>query len=178
MSPGRTSFAVRNSKKPSLVSGTVKLQCGRNWTISGRRFFFQPLVKKRRRWDRKWFSYAKSEMRYCEISKEMSSLYFGLAVFCLFEPRVPEFYTQPLPPSSCGLKSVHCPCRFRYRLPAVLLLSRCAGDSGPPPHLLKMPASPRQAAENRVKKLTFIYCIGIISAMGWMVQRPVENSPC
>ncbi len=26
----------------------------------------------------------------CEISKEMSSLYFGLVVFCLFEARVPE----------------------------------------------------------------------------------------
>jgi hypothetical protein len=37
-------------------------------------------------------------MRYCEISKERSSLYFGLAVFCLFEARVPEFKTQPPPP--------------------------------------------------------------------------------
>ncbi len=32
-----------------------------------------------------------SEMRYCEISKEMSLLYFGLDVFCQFEARVPEF---------------------------------------------------------------------------------------
>jgi hypothetical protein len=46
-------------------------------------------------------------MRYCEISKEMSLLYFGLAVFCLFEARVPEFDRQPLPPTSCGLYSVH-----------------------------------------------------------------------
>ncbi len=38
-----------------------------------------------------------SEMRNCEISKDMSSLLFGLAVFCLFEARVPEFDTQPLP---------------------------------------------------------------------------------
>ncbi len=30
-------------------------------------------------------------MRYCEISKDMSSLYFGLDVFCQFEARVPEF---------------------------------------------------------------------------------------
>ncbi len=32
-----------------------------------------------------------SEMRYCEIGKEMSSLYFGLDVFGQFEARVPEF---------------------------------------------------------------------------------------
>jgi hypothetical protein len=31
------------------------------------------------------------EMRYCEISKEMSSLYCGLDVFCQFEARAPEF---------------------------------------------------------------------------------------
>ncbi len=31
------------------------------------------------------------EMRYCEISKAMSSLYFGLDVFCQCEARVPEF---------------------------------------------------------------------------------------
>jgi hypothetical protein len=37
-------------------------------------------------------------MRYCEISKEMSLLYFGLAVFCPFEARDPEFDKQPLPP--------------------------------------------------------------------------------
>ncbi len=43
----------------------------------------------------------KAEMRYCEIRKEMSSLYFGLAVFRLFEARVPEFDTQPLPPVQC-----------------------------------------------------------------------------
>ncbi len=47
-------------------------------------------------------------MRYCEISKEMSSLYFGLAVFCLFEARILEFDTQPLPLNSCGLYNVHC----------------------------------------------------------------------
>jgi hypothetical protein len=32
-----------------------------------------------------------SEMRYCEISIEMSSLYFGLDVCCQFETRVREF---------------------------------------------------------------------------------------
>jgi hypothetical protein len=48
-----------------------------------------------------------TEMRYCEISKEMSSLYFGLAVLSLFEARVPEFDTQPQAPDSCGLYSVH-----------------------------------------------------------------------
>ncbi len=37
------------------------------------------------------------EMRYCEISKEMSSWYFGLTVLCQFEGRVPEFVTQSLP---------------------------------------------------------------------------------
>jgi hypothetical protein len=37
------------------------------------------------------------EMKYCEI-KEMSSLYFGLAVFCLLEARTPEFDPQPLHP--------------------------------------------------------------------------------
>ncbi len=36
-------------------------------------------------------------MRYCEISKEMSSLFFGLAVFCPFEARLPEFDKRPLP---------------------------------------------------------------------------------
>jgi hypothetical protein len=30
-------------------------------------------------------------MRYYEISKAMSSLYFGLDVFCQLEARVPEF---------------------------------------------------------------------------------------
>ncbi len=30
-------------------------------------------------------------MRYSEISKEMSSLYFGLDAFCQLEARVPEF---------------------------------------------------------------------------------------
>jgi hypothetical protein len=33
-------------------------------------------------------------MRYREISKEVSALYFGLAVFCPFEARVPEFETK------------------------------------------------------------------------------------
>ncbi len=41
-----------------------------------------------------------SEMWYNEISTEMSSLYFGLSVFCLFEARVPEFDTLPLPPTA------------------------------------------------------------------------------
>ncbi len=35
-------------------------------------------------------------MRYCEISKQMSPLYFGLAVFCLFEARILEFNTNTL----------------------------------------------------------------------------------
>jgi hypothetical protein len=43
---------------------------------------------------------SRAEMRYYEISKEMSSLYFGLAVFCLFEARVPEFDIQTAPPFS------------------------------------------------------------------------------
>jgi hypothetical protein len=33
----------------------------------------------------------------------MSSLYFGLALFCLFKARVPEFNIQLLPPNSCEL---------------------------------------------------------------------------
>jgi hypothetical protein len=48
------------------------------------------------------------EMMYCEISKEMLLLYFGLTVFCRLEARVPEYDTQPLPPNSSGLYSVHC----------------------------------------------------------------------
>ncbi len=32
-------------------------------------------------------------MSYCKSSKEMSSLYFGLDVFCQFEARVLELYT-------------------------------------------------------------------------------------
>jgi hypothetical protein len=36
-------------------------------------------------------------MIYCEISEEMSSLYFSLAVFCPFEAEVPEFDTLPRP---------------------------------------------------------------------------------
>jgi hypothetical protein len=32
-----------------------------------------------------------TEMRSCEISKEMSSLYFGLDIVCHFEARVTEF---------------------------------------------------------------------------------------
>jgi hypothetical protein len=31
-------------------------------------------------------------MSYCKISKAMSTLYFGLDVFCPFEARVPEYY--------------------------------------------------------------------------------------
>jgi hypothetical protein len=44
-------------------------------------------------------------MRYCEISKEMSSLYFGHSVMQV-EARVKEFDTQPLTPNSCGLYCV------------------------------------------------------------------------
>ncbi len=33
-----------------------------------------------------------TERSYCEISKEMSLVYFVLDVFCQFEARVPEFY--------------------------------------------------------------------------------------
>ncbi len=41
-------------------------------------------------------------MRFCEISKEMSSLYFRLAVLCLFEARVPECDKQtPAHPVQC-----------------------------------------------------------------------------
>ncbi len=36
----------------------------------------------------------------------MSSLYFGLAVFCLFESRLLDI--PPLPPNSCKLDSIHC----------------------------------------------------------------------
>ncbi len=32
-----------------------------------------------------------SDLRYSQISKEMSSLYFGLKIFCQFEARVLEF---------------------------------------------------------------------------------------
>jgi hypothetical protein len=32
------------------------------------------------------------DMRPCEISTDMSSLYFGLDVFCQFECRVPEYH--------------------------------------------------------------------------------------
>jgi hypothetical protein len=42
-----------------------------------------------------------TKMRYCEMSKEMSSLYFGLDVFYQFEARVPEF-------DYCSVFSVHC----------------------------------------------------------------------
>jgi hypothetical protein len=34
-----------------------------------------------------------AEMRFCEINKEMSWLYFGLDMFCQFKARVPEFDT-------------------------------------------------------------------------------------
>ncbi len=44
-----------------------------------------------------------SEMRYCEVSEEMSSLYFGLAVFCLFEGRVPELTHNSCPPTKEAL---------------------------------------------------------------------------
>ncbi len=50
-----------------------------------------------------------SEMRYSEISIEMSSLYFGLAVFCLFEARVPKLTRNPYPPTAvdCTVYNVH-----------------------------------------------------------------------
>ncbi len=38
----------------------------------------------------------------------MSSLYFVLDVFCLYEARAPEFDMQPLVPNSGGLYCVHC----------------------------------------------------------------------
>ncbi len=47
-------------------------------------------------------------MRYREIGKEMSSLFFRLSVLCLFEARVPEFDKVPLLPDSCGLYTEHC----------------------------------------------------------------------
>jgi hypothetical protein len=49
------------------------------------------------------------EMRYCEISKEMSSKYFGVPLFCFFEATDPEFDTQPLPPITvdCTKYTVH-----------------------------------------------------------------------
>ncbi len=50
-----------------------------------------------------------AEMRYCEISKQLLSLYFRLAVFCLFEASVPELDTQPLPLTAvdCIVYTVH-----------------------------------------------------------------------
>jgi hypothetical protein len=42
-----------------------------------------------------------AEMRYWEISKEMSSLYFWLDVFCQFEARVSES-------DQCLVHNVHC----------------------------------------------------------------------
>jgi hypothetical protein len=50
----------------------------------------------------------KSPANKDQISKEMP-LYFTLAVFCLFEARVPELDTQPLPPPpQLWMYSVHC----------------------------------------------------------------------
>ncbi len=37
------------------------------------------------------------EQRWYAVSKEISSLHFGLPVFCLFEAGGPEFDTEPLP---------------------------------------------------------------------------------
>jgi hypothetical protein len=47
---------------------------------------------------KKCFRRLLTEMKYCEISKEMSSLYFGLAVFCLFETSVslPQVWFQEI----------------------------------------------------------------------------------
>jgi hypothetical protein len=55
------------------------------------------------------FAVHQSEMRYCEISKEMSSLYFGLALFCVFETRVLEFNMNSCPPTAveCIVYIVH-----------------------------------------------------------------------
>jgi hypothetical protein len=44
--------------------------------------------------------YLVPKMRYFYVSEEMSTLYFGLAVFCLFEARVLELYRQPLLPTA------------------------------------------------------------------------------
>jgi hypothetical protein len=43
-----------------------------------------------------------TELRYCEISKEMSSLCLVLVIFCLFEAGVPEFDMQPCHPTAVG----------------------------------------------------------------------------
>jgi hypothetical protein len=54
-------------------------------------------------WDR-----INPEMIYCRISKEMSSLYFGLHVFCLFEARAAEFdvvYTYTVAPVYIRVRS-------------------------------------------------------------------------
>ncbi len=47
---------------------------------------------------------------YSKINEAMSSLYFGLHVFCLFEAREPEFDTQPkpFPPIAVKVFSVQC----------------------------------------------------------------------
>ncbi len=39
----------------------------------------------------------KDDIFYSKVSKEMSSLYFRLGVFCLFGASVSEFGTRPLP---------------------------------------------------------------------------------
>ncbi len=57
-------------------------------------------------WIRSLLVLCRTGMRYCEIRKEMSSLYLGLAVFCLFETRVSDYDTQSLPPNICRLYSV------------------------------------------------------------------------
>ncbi len=50
-----------------------------------------------------------SEIMYCKISKYMSSLNFGLALFCLFEATVtvPGFDLQPLPPPTRTVYTAH-----------------------------------------------------------------------
>ncbi len=88
----------------------------------------------------------RTEMRYCEISKEMLSLYFGLAVFCIFDARVPEFDMQPLLPQQlwtvqCTLYSEHC-VKFwdsSFELPEYIKL--------------KIPFFQRQATSLKVKNI-------------------------
>jgi hypothetical protein len=48
-------------------------------------------------------------MRYCEISKEMSSLYLGLAVFCILRLESQNLTRNPWPPTvvDCAMYTVH-----------------------------------------------------------------------
>jgi hypothetical protein len=62
-----------------------------HFRISGTLIVKPKNVERRRKGDQP-ASYVEyhPEMSYCEISKEMSSLYIGLDVFCQFEAGVPE----------------------------------------------------------------------------------------